>query len=407
MDANLNKGNDTPPRPPWRVVWALSVTQVISWGSMFYSLSVLLVPIEQELGWSRNAIIGAFTLSLLCTGLASLPVGLLIDRYGGRAVMGCGSLAGGVLFALLGHVHTLAAFYAIWIGLGFAMSMTLYEPAFAVITANFGGQARKGITVLTLVGGLASTVFWPLTQFLIAEIGWRNALIVLAGFNLLVCTPLHALFLPPPPRRRSVAGLDPRTTHVTTTGPALRDIVCTRSFLLLAATFTANMLAFSAFSMHLVPLLHERGFSVAHTVMLAALVGPMQVAGRVWEYTIGASMRTTQVAMIALTLFPVAVALLYFAGSGWPLVIAFITCYGISNGIVTIARGTIPAEIFGRERYGAVNGALSAPVLASRAVGPLGASLIWSATGSYDAVILVLGAIGMIAAATFVLAVKI
>ena len=374
---------------------------------MFYSLSVLLVPIEQELGWSRDAIIGAFSLSLLCTGLASLPVGLLIDRYGGRAVMGCGSLAGAVLFALLGHVHTLAAFYASWIGLGFAMSMTLYEPAFAVITASFGGHARKGITVLTLTGGLASTVFWPLTQFLIAEIGWRNALLILAGLNLFICTPLHVLFLPSAALRRSSTTHDSSAPGVRTASPALRDIVRTRTFLLLAATFTANMLAFSAFSMHLIPLLNERGFSAADAVMLAALVGPMQVAGRMWEYAMGARLRATQVAMIALTLFPVAVALLFFAGGAWPLVVAFITCYGVSNGIVTIARGTIPAEIFGRERYGAVNGALSAPVLASRAVGPLVASLIWSATGSYDAVILVLGAMGVVAAATFMLAVKI
>jgi MFS family permease len=398
--------HDTPARPPWPVVWTLSVTQVISWGSLFYSLSVLLVPIERELGWSRDAIIGAFSLSLLCTGLASLPVGMLIDRYGGRAVMGCGSLAGAVLFAALSQVHALPAFYAIWIGLGFAMSMTLYEPAFAVITASFGGSARRGITVLTLAGGFASTVFWPLTQFLVVEFGWRNAALTLAACNLLICMPLHALLLPASPR------LPSSTVHgdiaaAKNAGPALRDIVRTRSFLLLAATFTANMLAFSALSVHLIPLLHERGFSGADTVMLAALVGPMQVAGRIWEYTIGAHLRATQVALAALSLFPVAAGLLYFSGGSWLLVIAFIACYGVSNGIITIARGTIPAEIFGRERYGAVNGALSAPVLASRAVGPLVASLIWTATGSYDAVVWTLAGIALIAIATFVLAVKI
>ena len=398
--------HDTPARPPWPVVWTLSVTQVISWGSMFYSLSVLLVPIEQELGWSRDAIIGAFSLSLLCTGLASLPVGILIDRYGGRAVMGCGSLGGAALFTLLSQVHALPAFYAIWIGLGFAMSMTLYEPAFAVITASFGGNARKGITVLTLAGGFASTVFWPLTQFLVVEFGWRNAVLILAACNFLICTPLHALLLPAsPPRPSSIphgAGAVARQS-----GPALRDIVWTRSFLMLAATFTANMLAFSALSVHLIPLLHEKGFSAADAVMLAALVGPMQVAGRIWEYTIGARLRATQVALIALGLFPVAIALLYFSGGTSLMVVAFIACYGVSNGIITIARGTIPAEIYGRARYGAVNGALSAPVLASRAVGPLVASLIWSATGSYDAVVWTLAGIGLIAIATYVLAVKI
>ena len=397
---------DTPARLPWPVVWTLSVTQVISWGSMFYSLSVLLLPIEQELGWGRDAIIGAFSLSLLCTGLAALPVGMLIDRYGGRAVMGCGSLAGAVLFALLSQVHALPAFYAIWIGLGFAMSMTLYEPAFAVITASFGGSARKGITVLTLAGGFASTVFWPLTQFMVAEIGWRNAVLMLAACNFLVCMPLHALLLPTSPRTPSFPARGDSTV-AKNAGPALRDIVRTRSFLLLAVTFTANMLAFSALSVHLIPLLHERGFSGADAVMLAALVGPMQVAGRVWEYTIGARLRATQVALVALTLFPVAASLLYFGDGTWLLIIAFIACYGVSNGIITIARGTIPAEIYGRERYGAVNGALSAPVLASRALGPLVASLIWTATGSYDAVVWTLAGIGLIAIATFALAVKI
>ena len=399
--------HDTPARPPWPVVWTLSVTQVISWGSMFYSLSVLLVPIEQELGWSRDAIIGAFSLSLLGAGLAALPVGMLIDRYGGRAVMGCGSLAGAALFALLSQVHTLSAFYAIWVGLGFAMSMTLYEPAFAVITASFGGSARKGITVLTLAGGFASTVFWPLTQFLVGEFGWRNAVLMLAAFNFLICAPLHALLLPPSPRRPPAAahGAGGGAKHAV--GPALGDIVRTRSFLMLAVAFTANMLAFSALSVHLIPLLHEKGFSAADAVMLAALVGPMQVAGRIWEYTIGARLRATQVALIALGLFPVAIALLYFSGGTSLMVVAFIACYGVSNGIITIARGTIPAEIYGRERYGVVNGALSAPVLASRAVGPLVASLIWSATGSYEAVVWTLAGIGLIAIATFVLAVKI
>ena len=389
------------------MVWTLSVTQVISWGSMFYAIAVLLVPIEQELGWSRDAIVGAFSVSLLCTGLTSLPVGILIDRYGGRAVMGCGSLMAAVLFALLSQVHTLAAFYAIWVGLGFAMSMTLYEPAFAVITMCFGANARKGITALTLVGGFASTVFWPLTQFLISELGWRNALLMLALFNFLICLPLHALLLPRSPGKPSPAahGDDSATTRAAQ--PALRDIVRTRAFLMLAVTFTANMLAFSALSVHLIPLLRERGFSSADAVWLAAVVGPMQVAGRIWEYTLGAGLRATQVTLVALILFPFAIGLLYFGGSSWALVIAFIVCYGVSNGVMTIARGTITIEIFGRDRYGAVNGAMSAPVLASRAVGPLVASLIWTATGSYDAVVWTLAAIGLAAIGTYLLAVKI
>ncbi len=403
----MSSSTTAPAGPPWPVVWTLSVTQVISWGSMFYAISVLLVPIEHETSWGRDAIIGAFSLSLLCAGLTSLPVGILIDRYGGRAVMGCGSLASAVLFVLLSRVDTLPAFYAIWIGLGFAMSMTLYEPAFAVITASFGTHSRRGITALTLVAGFASTVFWPLTQFMITELGWRNAVLMLALFNFAICLPLHALLLPRSARRPESAAHGDGGAATAATGPALRDIVLTRTFLMLAAAFTANMLAFSALSVHLIPLLQERGFSGADAVLLAAVVGPMQVAGRIWEYTAGARLRVTQVTLIALILFPLAIGILYLSGGNWTLVIAFIACYGVSNGIMTIARGALPAEIYGRERYGAVNGALSAPVLASRAGGPLVASLIWSATGNYDAVVWTLAGIGLIAVATYALAVKI
>ncbi len=389
------------------MVWALSVTQIISWGSIFYAISVLITPIEQELGWSRNGIIGAFSLSLLFAGLTALPVGMLIDRFGGRIVMTAGSLAGAVLLLLLSRTQSLLGFYLTWIGLGVTMAMVLYEPAFTVITASFGTNARKAITALTLAGGFASTVFWPLTQALISNLGWRNALLVLALLNLCVCTPLHALFLPGSAPGKPAADPDVSGPIPDQAQPALREIVKTRVFLMLAVAFTANMLAFSALSVHLIPLLHERGFSMTDAVWLAAMVGPMQVAGRVWEYTIGSRFRATQIALIALALFPAALIILQFAGSGWMLVLAFAALYGASNGIMTIARGTIPVEIYGRARYGAINGALAAPVLASRALGPLVAAIIWSGAGGYDTVIWVLTGIGLLAITSYWLAVKI
>src|SRR4051812_19631584 len=223
-------------RPPWSVVWVLSVTQIISWGSLFYAIAVLIAPIERELGWSRDAIVGAFSLSMVCTGLAAFPVGNLIGRYGGRHVMAAGSLLGAAMLMLLSVSNSLPAFYAVWVGLGIAMSAVLYEPAFAVITACFGADARKGITTLTLPGGLASTVFWPLTQALVAALGWRHAVLVLAVLNLVVCVPLHWWFLP-----KNGAGRigDEHSTATRAARPRLhmRDIVMTRKFMLLALAF--------------------------------------------------------------------------------------------------------------------------------------------------------------------------
>jgi MFS family permease len=386
------------------VVWALSVTQIISWGSLFYAISVLIAPIERELHWSRDAIVGAFSLSMVCTGLAAFPVGNLIDRYGGRYVMGGGSILAAAMLALLSQTASLPMFYATWIGLGIAMGAVLYEPAFTVITACFGTHARKGITALTLFGGLASTVFWPLTQALITALGWRHALLVLAVSNLLICAPLHWWCLPRSGAHR-VKTPDASNDRAVR-APQMREIVLTRTFMLLALAFTMNMLAFSAMSIHLIPLLHERGFTMSDAVWLAAIVGPMQVAGRIGEYTVGARFRAIEIATIALILLPVALLLLRFAGLNWIWVLVFITLYGASNGVMTITRGIIPSEIYGRERYGAVNGALAAPVLASRSLGPLVAAFIWSAAGGYDAVLWALAAIGFVSLVSFYLAVK-
>lgn len=388
--------------PPWRVVWALSVTQVISWGSLFYAISVLIAPIERELGWSRDAIVGAFSLSMVCTGLAAFPVGNLIDRYGGRHVMTAGSLLGATMLMLLGMTTSLPAFYAVWVGLGIAMSAVLYEPAFAVITACFGTHARKGITTLTLPGGLASTVFWPLTQALVTTLDWRQAVFVLALCNLCVCAPLHWWFLPAGGAVRH----QEKNAHPAAPRVHMRDIVLTRKFMLLALAFTANMLAFSAMSIHLITLLNERGMSAADAVMLAAIVGPMQVLGRIGEYTIGKRFRATQIATVALAMLPAALLMLQMAGVNWPLLLLFVTTYGMSNGIITIVRGVIPAEIYGRERYGAINGALAAPVLAARSLGPLVAAVIWSTAGGYDAVIWTLLAVGLLSALSFYFALK-
>ena len=366
-------------------MWALSVTQIVSWGSLFYAFSVLLAPIERDTGWGRDTIVGAFSLSLLVAGLGALPAGMLVDRFGGRPIMSLGSVLAGALLLLLARTESVLVFYAVWAGVGVTMAMLLYEPAFAVIYASFGAHARKGITALTLTAGFASTVFWPLSQWLVQATGWRDAIGILGLANLILCAPLHILMLP------SSVGAPARAFPFSPIHfGVVRRLMRSRAFWLLAFSFTANMLAFSALSVHLIPLLQERGLSAADAVLLAAAIGPMQVLGRVLEVTVGARFRAAQVGLLALALLPVALIALAEAGSAWTLLIAFAALYGASNGVMTIVRAVMPAELFGRESYGAINGALSAPVILSRAVAPIAASLLWSASGNYGAVLWVL-----------------
>ena len=215
---------------------------------------------------------------------------------------------------------------------------------------------------------------------------------------LLLCAPLHFLLLP------SSAHTPSRASSVTRHTDVLPRLLRSRVFWLLALSFTANMLAFSALSVHLFPLLQEHGLAAADAVMLAALIGPMQVLGRIVEVTFGRRFRAAQVGLVALLLLPIALACLAVAGSGWALLIAFAVLYGASNGVMTIVRAVLAAELFGRESFGAINGALSAPVILSRAVAPIAAALLWSATGGYGLVLWTLVALGLLSVAAFAVA---
>jgi len=381
-------------RAPWRLVWALGVTEIVSWGSLYYAFSVLLLPMEQDLGWDRSTLVGAFSLGMLCAGLSSWPAGALIDRYGGRTLMAVGSLAAAGLLALLARTHSVLPFYLIWMGLGFAMAAVLYEPAFAVIYRSFREGGKKAVTALTLAAGFASTLFWPLTQALVEPLGWRATVLVLALLNLCICLPLHAFVLP--------SGRGPAWSAAPQDKDrSRRQFLQTNTFWLLAIAFTANMLAFSALSVHLIPLLRERGLSGAVTVTLAALVGPMQVAGRVVEYALGRRVSVLDSGLVALALLPMGMLLLLFGGSNLTLLAVALLLYGASNGVMTIVRAAVPAELFDREQYGSINGALSAPVIMSRAAAPLAASWLWTPEQGYLTVLWVLAMTAVLAMACF------
>jgi MFS family permease len=387
------------PREPWSAVLALGITQITAWGSIYYLFPLLMEPLQSALGASKSSVVGAFTLSLLISGLLAPVVGRAIDRRGGRMLMAAGSLLAAVALAALGQVTSLAQLYAVWMLLGVAMAGTLYEPAFAVLTRAFVNNYRRAIAVLTLFGGFASTVFWPLGQALIDAYGWRATAMIFGALHLVVSVPLHLTMLPRGGSRSAEPGAQAPSRSL---GDALRTPV----FYLLAASFTFNSLVFSAMTIHLLAMIIAKGLTAAQAAALGALIGPMQVAGRLAEMTFGQRISPATVGLIACGLLPASILLLAITEPSVSSFMVFALLFGAGNGVMTIVRGTIPVEFFGRAHYGAVNGALAAPVLIAKAFGPLVAALAWAWTRDYDSVAVMLAAIGLCSLAFFAFAMR-
>jgi predicted MFS family arabinose efflux permease len=340
------------------------------------------------------AISGAFSFGLLASGLAAPRIGRLIDRVGGREVMTLGSIAGALLLVALSQVQSLLMLYVVWTAMGVAMVATLYEAAFAVLTHAFPVDYRRAITTLTLFGGFASTVFWPLTAWLMESLGWRGATLCWAALNLLLCAPIHFLFVP--------KGLGAKVAApMPGAAPADKPWLRNPAFLAFALSFVGQSLVISAFSVHLLTLLAERGLTATEAAAVGAMVGPMQVAGRALEMSVSAKLSAVQVGRWAVALLPASLLLLLIAGGQWWLLALFALFYGMGNGAMTIVRGTAPVELFGREQYGAMTGAIAAPAMFARAAGPFLASLAWGALGGYQAVLVLLSVLGFLAAVLY------
>ena len=392
-------------RRPWVIVWTLAVAQVISWGSMYYAFSLFVVPMQETLGWSRPLLNGALSLGLLSTGAVALPVGAWIDRHGGRSIMTFGSLLGGLLLLTWAEVESPWAFYLIWVLIGVSMAGVLYEPAFAVLTATFGPDARRAITALTLVGGFASTVFMPLTQLLIATLGWRQALLVLGGLNLTVCLPLHVLFVPAPSLTHAL-NRAPESEESTSTTAEFATIVRGRIFWGLAIWFTAANATASGFVFQFVPLLTTWGVGMTAILTSVALIGPMQVAGRVVLMLFSTRLETREIGIAVVILLPAAIlALLFLAHTPvWLGLCAAL--YGAANGIMTIVRGTAVADLIGRTHYGALNGALTIPTMVAKSLAPVATAAIWAATDDPSMMLWMLLASAFVGAGGFLLAIS-
>jgi MFS family permease len=366
----------------WIVLGTLAITETVSWGIVYYGFPVFLRPMEQELGASRVAITGAFSIGLGASALAAIPVGRWLDRHGPRALMSAGSCLATVLVVAWSQVESLWGLYAVWIGLGFSMATILYEPAFVAVVQWFAQHRERALLLLTLVAGLASTIFMPIEAWLLERVGWRAALLILAAALGVLTIPLHALVLRPAPTPESPGAVDAPAPPIA--GVSLKTATQTAVFWVLAVAFVVSNFATIAVTVHLIPYLVDRGYSAAVAAATIGWMGAMQLPGRVFFVPIArwfgprsvtAGVFIAQGAGMALVTF------VWLVGIG-PVIVVL----GAANGMSTLARATVIAEVFGRRHYGSISGALALGANGARAVGPVGASLLTIGLGGYDRV---------------------
>ena len=350
---------------PWRAVPVLGVTQILAWGALFYP-PVLTVPlIAAERGWSLAFAMGGLSVGLLSAGLIAPTVGRMIDRHGGHVVMTIGSLTGAAGLVALALAPNRVAYLAAWVVIGAAMAGNLYDSAFATLGRIFGAAARRPITVLTFMGGLASTASWPATRVLLDAHGWRGTYLVYAALMALVAAPLHAFALP---RVRADAHARPAGPA---TAPAAHLPARGLPFWLVMAGFATYAFVPSGLSAHLLAIFGRAGIDPATVVAIGALFGPSQVAARLCEFVFAGNAHPLNLARTAFGLIVCAFAVLALAGISPPVAAAFAIMFGVSNGLVTIARGTVPLALFGPAGYGRLIGRIAGPWLAMQSAAPL------------------------------------
>lgn len=367
-----------------QLVGAMGIGQILAWSSTYYLPAVLANPISQTTDWSITHVVLGLSLGLLVAGACSPKIGSMIDQYGGRSILATSSILMAFGLSLIGAAQHLALYYLAWTIIGFAMAAGLYDAAFATLGRLLGSTARPSISGLTLLGGFASTVGWPLLAYLEHTLGWRGACFVMAGAHLLIGMPIYLSLVPSiQPAQAVVAD----TTKITTGN--IRPPTFRHLFLLLAFLLTLQSLVTSSISVHLLDMLKQLGIATATALAIGMVMGPAQVAGRIVEFTWGQGLHPTRATRIGILLCLAGIALLIPA-QPW-LAFGAIALYGAGNGILTITRGTLPLVLFGSVGYGARMGLLARPMLIAQAAGPIIAAAILDTSSGHTLLLLLAG----------------
>ena len=392
----------------WVVVGTLATTETISWGILYYAFAAFLVPMQQELGWSTAALTGAYSLALLVSGLAAVPVGRWVDRHGPRLLMTLGSIGGTILLLTWARVESLPGFYLLWLLMGLVLAATLYEPAFTVVATWFHRLRGRALLLLTFVAGFASTIFLPVTTALIEQMGWRQALVALAALLAVTTIPAHALVLR---RRPEDLGLLPDgersreerhgDAHPAIEGVSLRHALHEHGFWWLTAAFFFGTLASVAVAVHLIPFLLAEGYAPGFAAAATGLIGATQVAARVVVTLVGNRCPAVPLTAAVFALQGVAVLVLLTWQQVTGVLLAVILL-GAGRGAVTLMRASLVAERYGRAHYGAIGGALALFVSGAAALAPVGAGVAYQVAGGYPVVFAGLAGISGLAALSMV-----
>jgi MFS transporter len=351
------------------IIIALGTTQTLAWASSYYLPAILADPIARDLGVSSNWIFAAFSASLVISAMLGPRIGRQIDLVGGRSVLSLSNLVLAAGLALLGLTYSIPMLLAAWLLLGIGMGAGLYDAAFGALGRIYGDAARRSITGITLIAGFASTVGWPLTAWGLETIGWRNTCFAWAAAHILIGLPINWLMLPP------VAG-----AKAAVAAAVKPHIPLDRTMILLAFAFAAAWSVTGAMAAHLPRILESAGATSLQAVAAGALIGPSQVAARIFEASFLSRYHPLVSGRLACLTHPIGAAIIGLLGGGAASV--FAVFHGTGNGILTIARGTMPLAIFGPQNYAYRLGIIGAPARIAQAGAPLAFSLLIDVMGS-------------------------
>jgi MFS family permease len=351
------------------IILALGTTQTLAWASSYYLPAVLADPIGRDLGISANWVFAAFSASLVISALLGPRIGRQIDLVGGRSVLSISNLTLAAGLALLGCTTSIAVLIAAWLLLGIGMGAGLYDAAFGALGRIYGDAARRSITGITLLAGFASTVGWPLTALGLESIGWRNTCFAWAAAHILIGLPINWLMLPP------VAGAKAAVANA-----VKPHIPVDRTMALLAFAFAAAWSVTGAMAAHFPRILEAAGATSVQAIAAGALIGPAQVAARIVEASLLSRYHPLVSTRLACLSHPIGAIIVALAGGG--AAGAFAIFHGAGNGILTIARGTLPLAIFGPQNYAYRLGIIGAPARMAQAGAPLAFGLLIDAMGS-------------------------
>jgi len=384
---------------PARAIWALGATQIVGYGTLYYSFGVLAPDIGREYGWSPEWVFGALTIALLAGGLFAPIAGHLADRFGAARIMVAGSVATAITLAAAGVAPNGMAYAASLIAMEIASSLVLYATAFAVLVQAGGQGAQRSMTHLTLIAGFASTLFWPLTSLLLSAMDWQSVYLVFAALNLLVCAPLHLWLARMPKVPQAGSGVSAPDSTVPNTG-TLAGQARVIGFGLMMLGFAIEGFILSAVLLQIIPLLNGIGLG-AGTLLVTSIFGPAQVASRLANMVLGKNLRASQLAVIASFLLPLGAVVLGTTAPSLAGAAVFAVLFGLGSGLISIVSGSLPLHLLGRRNYGSRLGWLSSARQVASAVAPFCLALLMGALGVTGA-LWSIAALGLVSIAGFV-----